>query len=114
MRVTKRGDYVSVLLPHNQFLTFVARHGWWLGLFLSFFIIWLQMRSCKIAASGVDEFTLWVMVPSGISIFFIVGMNGQNVLDADLMSTGLACSVFPGLVYGNRLWLNRVQGRFVL
>lgn len=109
--LNRKGEYVHMLLPHNQFLTLLARNGWWQGLVLAIFIIWIQVRACRIAADGADDFTMRVMIPTGLSIYFIIGITGQSVLNHDLLTSALACSVFPGLIYGH--WRNLQRMRWM-
>lgn len=94
------------LLPHNQFLTLLGRHGWWLGLTLSIFIIWVWMRALKALESCYDDPVLYtVFVPAGLSIFFVVGITGQSVVGSNPWSNSIACLILPAIIYG--VWQER-------
>ncbi len=93
------------LAPHNQFLILLGREGFWLGLTLSLFLIWVQMRMFKVMTlCPRDTFIYTVVMPASASIFFIVGITGQSVLSYDLWGNGLATMVLPGVVYGQWVW----------
>lgn len=93
------------LLPHNQYLTFVALNGWWLGLVLSLFIIWVQIRAFRVMTYlPQDKFISKVVVPVSASIFCVLGISGNSCLGGDLWGNGLATSVLPGVVYGYWGW----------
>jgi hypothetical protein len=93
------------LLPHNQYITFVSQNGWWLGIVLSLFIIWVQIRAFRVMTYlPQDKFISKVVVPVGASIFCVLGLTGNSCLGGDLWGNGLATSVLPGVVYGYWDW----------
>ena len=97
---TPKGTTVK-LYPHNQFLTLISRDGWWLGLFLSAFIIIAQVRAFKaLKWLHNDESFATVIVPVGAAIFAVIGTTGQSVATPGLWSNGLACLVLPGIAHG--------------
>jgi len=109
LRIFYTGDAASKqgmkLLPHNQYLTFVSQNGWWLGLVLSLFIIWVQIRAFRVMLYlPQDKFISKVVVPVGASIFCVLGLSGNSCLGGDLWGNGLATSVLPGVVYGYWGW----------
>lgn len=110
MAIAIDGKYGTKMLPHNQYLTLIGRDGWWLGLVLSLFIIWVEMRAFGVIAKESDQFMLWVMMPLSAAVFCIVGTTGQSVVTADLWANALVCIVFPGVIYGN--WLERKKWGF--
>ena len=92
------------MLPHNQFITLLARYGLWLGGILSIFIIWVWMRALKaMTRFSFDSFLSVVLIPVGLSIFFIVGISGQSVVTGDIWGNALACLIFPGIAYGHMM-----------
>ena len=94
------------ILPHNQFLTLLGREGWWLGLTLSVFIIWVWSRAIKALYYCMDDCLLYtVFVPVGLSIYTVVGITGQAVVTSALWANSLACIVMPAIVYG--VWKER-------
>lgn len=96
------------MLPHNQFLTLLARRGLWLGGFLSIFIIWVWIRAFKAASYCLDDkFICNVVISVGGAIFFIVGITGQGVVTSVLWADSLCCLVLPGVLYGH--WLERYK-----
>ena len=102
---TEKG-YGMKLLPHNQFLTLLGRHGWWLGLTLSLFIIWVWLRAMKALYYCMGDPLLYtVFVPTGLAIYAVVGTTGQAVVGAMLWANSLACIVMPAIIYG--VWQER-------
>jgi len=102
------------LLPHNQYLTFASQNGWWLGLVLSLFIIWVQIRAFRVMTYlPQDKFISKVVVPVGASIFCVLGLSGNSCLGGDLWGNGLATSVLPGVVYGYWGW-RRAHANFLV
>ena len=100
------GTQGAKLLPHNQFITLLARQGLWLGGVLSLFIIWVWARACKAMTFCMDDLLIsTVFIPVGISIYFILGLTGQSVVAADLWAHSAVCLVFPAIIYGH--WLDR-------
>ena len=98
----------SKILPHNQFLTLLVRHGWWQGLVLALFIIWVQMRMCRaVAALKADGVMTKLIFSSSISVFCIVGTTGQSVCSFDLWANALVVLVLPGVAYGHWLWVQK-------
>lgn len=96
------GESQMKLLPHNQFLTLLAREGLWLGTVLCVFIVWVWVRAMQAMAQGIpDRLMSLCMVPLGLAIFFFVGVTGQSVVSYDLWWDAVATLVFPGLVYGS-------------
>lgn len=94
------------LLPHHQFITLLARDGYWLGAVLSIFIVWVWVRAMKGLSCQLDDtIQTVVLIPAGLAVFFVIGITGQSVVASDLWANGLACIIFPGIVYGN--WLER-------
>ena len=94
------------LLPHNQFLTLLGRHGWWLGLTLAVFIIWIWVRAIKAVYYCMDDPLLYmVFIPTGLAIFAVVGTTGQAVVGSALWSNSLTCIIMPAIIYG--VWLER-------
>lgn len=94
------------LLPHNQFITLLARQGLWLGGVLSIFIIWVWVRACKAMTFCMDDLLIsMVFIPVGISIYFIGGLAGQAVVTHNLWAHSTVCLVFPAIIYGH--WLDR-------
>lgn len=101
--------YGMKLLPHNQFLTLLGRHGWWLGLTLAVFIIWVWGRAMKALYYCMDDCFLYtVFVPVGLAIYTVVGITGQAVVTSALWTNSLTCIVMPAIVYG--VWRNRQKG----
>ena len=101
----KNGDGFK-LLPHNQFLTLLGRQGWWLGLTLAFFIIWVWLRALKAIYYCMDDpFLYMVFIPTGLAIYTVVGTTGQAVVGSALWSNSLTCIVMPAIIYG--VWMNR-------
>lgn len=102
----RRGDMGLKLLPHHQFITLLARDGYWLGGVLSIFIVWVWVRAMKGLSRQLDDtIQAVVLIPAGLAVFFIVGITGQSVVSSELWANGLACLIFPGIVYGS--WLER-------
>lgn len=100
------GKQGAKLLPHNQFITLLARNGLWLGGVLSFFIIWVWTRAFKAMTFCRDDLLIcMVFIPVGVAIYFILGITGQCVVTADLWANSLVCIVLPGVIYG--YWLDR-------
>ena len=94
------------LLPHNQFLTLLGRHGWWLGLTLAIFIIWVWGRALKALYYCMDDPLLYtVFIPTGLAIFAVVGTTGQAVVGSALWSNSLTCIIMPAIIYG--VWQER-------
>ena len=94
------------LLPHHQFITLLAREGYWLGAMLCVFIVWAWMRAMKGLSYQLDDtIQAVVLVPAGLAVFFVVGVTGQSVVSGDLWGNAVACIIFPGIVYGS--WLER-------
>lgn len=94
------------LLPHHQFITLLARDGYWLGAMLCVFIVWVWMRAMKGLSYQLDDtIQTVVLVPAGLAAFFVVGVTGQSVVSGDLWGNSVACIIFPGIVYGS--WLER-------
>lgn len=107
--VTEDGRYGVKLLPHNQYLTFFARRGFWLGAVLSLFIIWVQVRGFRVMSrSPRDKLTAMVLIPVGAAVFGVIGTTGQSCLGDDLWGNGLVTSVFPGIVYGHWMWMRKM------
>ena len=103
----KRGATMK-LLPHNQFLTLLGREGFWLGLTLSLFIVWIQVRAFRcFAQMEGDKLFASVFLPVSSSVFFAVGITGQTVLSSNMWGDGLATIVMPGIVYGKWLCMKR-------
>ena len=110
--VYSNGGMGMKLMPHNQFITLLARQGFWLGLFLSLFIIWVWVRAFKAMTFCMDDLLInKVFVPVGAAIYFIVGLSGQGVVSGVLWGDALACIVMPGIVYGS--WVERKKQRIV-
>ena len=102
--------FTNKILPHNQFLTLVARYGWWLGLTLAIFVCAVQVRAFrKVDELSFDQAIYIVIVPVGAAIFAVVGTTGQAVATAALWSNSLACYVLPGVVYGYSEWLRKMK-----
>ena len=100
------------LLPHNQFITLLARDGLWLGGVLSFFIIWVWTRAFKAMTFCRDDLLIcMVFIPVGVAIYFILGITGQCVVTAELWANSLVCLIFPAIVYGH--WLQRQRQSMV-
>ena len=100
-------------LPHNQYLTLLSGRGLWLGLVLSIFIIWVQVRAFRIATYyPMDRFIQVVMIPVGAAIFCVIGTTGQSVASGSLWGNGLATMVMPGIVYGCWVWRQNMAQRF--
>lgn len=96
------------LLPHNQFITLLSRDGWWLGGVLSIFIVMIWARAMKATTFCLhDRILAIVLIPTGLSIFFVVGVTGQSVVAGDLWGNAMATIVFPGIAYGQ--WLEKVR-----
>lgn len=107
------GETRAKILPHNQYLTLLSRRGLWLGLVLSIFIIWVQVRAFRIATyCPMDRFVQVVMIPVGAAIFCVVGTTGQSVASGSLWGNGLATMVMPGIVYGYWIWRQNMAQRF--
>ena len=107
---THKGDFGLKLLPHHQFITLLARDGYWLGAMLCVFIVWVWVRAMKgLVGQLNDAFMTAVLIPPGLAIFFVVGVTGQSVVASDLWANGLVCLIVPGLVYGNSLVRRRTQ-----
>lgn len=103
---SKKEGYGMKLLPHNQFLTLLGRHGWWLGLTLALFIIWVWMRAMKAIYYCMDDPLLYtVFVPTGLAIYAVVGTTGQAVVGSSLWANSLACIIMPAIIYG--VWQDR-------
>ena len=103
----KKGVHTKIL-PHNQFLTLFVYHGWWLGLVLALFIIWVQVRMCRaVAVLKTDGVMTKLIFTSSISVFCIVGTTGQSVCAYDLWANALVVIVLPGVAYGHWLWLQK-------
>jgi hypothetical protein len=106
--VDEAGKFGVKLMPHNQYLTFLSRRGFWFGLVLSLFIIWVQVRGFRVMMyCSHDKLITKVLIPVGAAIFGIIGITGQSCLGNDLWGNGLVTSVFPGIVYGQWVWLRR-------
>ena len=105
------GKQGAKLLPHNQFITLLARNGLWLGGILSIFIIWVWVRACKAMTFMMDDWLIrTVFIPVGLGWYFIGGITGQSVVTGDLWAHSLTCLVLPGVIYGH--WIDR-QRSFV-
>jgi hypothetical protein len=105
------GKQGAKLLPHNQFITLLARCGLWLGGILSIFIIWVWVRACKAMTFMMDDWLICtVFIPVGLGWYFIGGITGQSVVTGDLWAHSLTCLVLPGVIYGH--WIDR-QRSFV-
>ena len=103
---SEKKGYGMKLLPHNQFLTLLGRHGWWLGLTLSLFIIWVWLRAMKALYYCMDDPLLYtVFVPTGLAIYAVVGTTGQAVVTSALWANSLTCIVMPAIIYG--VWQER-------
>ncbi|MBQ7178920.1 MAG: hypothetical protein IJS08_16000 [Victivallales bacterium] len=97
----EKTGYRFRVLPHNQFLTLLGRHGWWLGLTLAIFIIWIWIRAMKAVYYCMDDpFLYTVFVPTGLAVYAVVGTTGQSVVSSALWSNSLACIIMPAIVYG--------------
>ena len=106
LEVNRLGVTSMKLLPHNQFLTLLGREGFWLGLTLSIFIIWVQVRMFRCYTRlPEDRMFSRVFLPVSAAIFFACGTAGQSVATSDLWGNSLATMVMPGIVYGQ--WLLR-------
>lgn len=107
------GETRAKILPHNQYLTLLSQRGLWLGLVLSIFIIWVQVRAFRIATyCPMDRFVQVVMIPVGAAIFCVIGTTGQSVVSGSLWGNGLATMVMPGIVYGYWIWRQTMAQRF--
>ena len=103
--LTDKG-YSFRLLPHNQFLTLLGRHGWWLGLTLALFIIWVWLRAMKAIYYCRNEPLLYtVFIPTGLAIYAVVGTTGQSVVGFGLWANSLTCIIMPAIIYG--VWQER-------
>ena len=92
------------MLAHNQFLVLLGREGFWLGLTLAIFIVWVQIRAFRCYTQMPEDrmFSL-VFLPVSGAIFFAVGTAGQSVASSRLWGNSLATMVMPGIIYGQ--WL---------
>lgn len=92
------------MLAHNQFLVLLGREGFWLGLTLAIFIIWVQVRAFRCYTQMPEDrmFSL-VFLPVSGAIFWAVGTAGQSVASSRLWGNSLATMVMPGIIYGQ--WL---------
>lgn len=101
------------LLPHNQFLTLLGREGWWLGLTLSIFIVWIWARAFGAGLKDLNDAAIsLVFLPVGAAVYFVVGIAGQSVVSMDLWGNALVAIVFPGIIYGQSVWkIHQKNGR---
>lgn len=111
--INDSGQLATKLMPHNQFLTLLAWEGFWLGLTLSIFIVWIQVRAfrCYTKMQG-DNLFAKVFLPVSAAVFFAFGTAGQAVMSGDLWGSALVAIIMPGLVYGE--WLDRRRRSFMM
>ena len=100
------------LLPHNQFITLLAREGFWLGLTLALWIIAIWSRAL-VACYDADKNDPMkrVYLPVGLAVFAVVGVSGQTVVSGDPWSNALVCIIFPGIAYGDQLLREKLRLR---
>ena len=98
----KSGGWRIKLYPHNQFLTLLGRHGFWLGLTLALWIIAVWMRALENCHDlSQDDPMRCVYLPVGMAIFCVIGISGQAVVSSDLWACALVAIVLPGVAYGH-------------
>lgn len=96
------GKMKMKLLPHHQFLKILGYDGLWLGGFISLFFIWIWVRAMGAMSRIRDDlFLSVVLLPVGLSVYFIIGMTGQSACTADLWGNALVCIVAPAIAYGH-------------
>lgn len=95
------GRSITLMVPHNQFLTLVCRMGWWLGLGMALFIWWMHVREFNAAACIVDDrVTLIALLAPSAAIFVAVGLTGQHIFTQMWYASSMASMTFPGILYG--------------
>lgn len=87
--------------PHNQILTLLVRHGWWLGLFCIIFLFWMHFRMFnRISFMIYDKIMICALLAPSAAVFYAVGLTGQSVWSVAFTSNGLVTLIFPGIVCG--------------
>lgn len=95
------GRSITIMAPHNQFLTLVCRMGWWLGLGMALFIWWMHVREFNAAMCiDNDRVTLITLLAPSAAIFVAVGLTGQHIFTQMWHASSMASMTFPGILYG--------------